>query len=138
MLDLKFIREYPDKIEATLARRHAGFTIKPIIEVDARHRKAQGEWESLNRRRNEISEMFKTGKLPKEELDSLRKESSETKKRQDEVNEERVKLEEELNVLLLSVANLPADEVPDGEDETGNKEVSKWGTIPSIKNPRHH
>lgn len=138
MLDLKFIREYPDKIEATLARRHAGFTIKPIIEVDARHRKAQGEWESLNRRRNEISEMFKTGKLPKEELDSLRKESSETKKRQDEVNEERVKLEEELNVLLLSVANLPADEVPDGEDENGNKEVSKWGTIPSIKNPRHH
>ncbi|MBK7750441.1 MAG: hypothetical protein IPI39_24715, partial [Candidatus Obscuribacter sp.] len=100
MLDLKFIREYPDKIEATLARRHAGFTIKPIVEVDARHRKAQGEWESLNRRRNEISEMFKTGKLPKEELDSLRKESSETKKRQDEVNEERVKLEEELNVLL--------------------------------------
>ncbi|MBK9622415.1 MAG: hypothetical protein IPO31_24790 [Candidatus Obscuribacter sp.] len=38
------------------------------------YRKAQGEWES-HRRRNEISEMFKTGKLPKEELDSLRKES---------------------------------------------------------------
>ena len=138
MLDLKLIREKADFVEAQLERRHGGFSIKPIVELDGRYRKAQAEWENLNRRRNEISESFKTGKLPKEELEALRKEASSAKEKQDQVNEERVNLEQELNQMLLSIPNLPAEEVPDGEDENGNKEISTWGTIPSIKNPRHH
>lgn len=138
MLDIKQIRENPDLAEAQLARRHGGFTIKPIVELDIQHRKAQQEWEDLNRKRNEISESFKTGKLPKEEMEKLRAESSSVKKRQDEVNEERVRLEAELEKLLLAIPNIPAAEVPDGEDENANQEISKWGKIPDIKNPRHH
>lgn len=138
MLDIKQIRENPDLAEAQLARRHGGFSIRPIVELDIQHRKAQQEWEDLNRKRNEISESFKTGKLPKEEMEKLRAESSTVKKRQDEVNEERVRLEGELENLLLAIPNIPAAEVPDGEDENSNKEISKWGTIPDIKNPRHH
>ncbi|HMW92376.1 MAG TPA: hypothetical protein PKE54_20290, partial [Candidatus Obscuribacter sp.] len=83
MLDLKLIREKADFVEAQLARRHGGFSIKPIVELDGRYRKAQAEWENLNRRRNEISESFKTGKLPKEELEALRKEASSAKEKQD-------------------------------------------------------
>ncbi|MBN8659413.1 MAG: serine--tRNA ligase [Candidatus Obscuribacter phosphatis] len=138
MLDLKLIRDNADFVESQLARRNGDFSIRPIVEIDAKHRKAQAEWENLNRRRNEISTSFKTGKLAKEEMEALRKEASQAKEKQDAVNEERVKLEAELEQLLLGIPNLPASEVPDGKDENDNKEVSTWGTINSIKNPRHH
>lgn len=138
MLDLKLIRDNADFVESQLARRNGDFSIRPIVEIDAKHRKAQAEWENLNRRRNEISTFFKTGKLAKEEMEALRKEASQAKEKQDAVNEERVKLEAELEQLLLGIPNLPASEVPDGKDENDNKEVSTWGTINSIKNPRHH
>ncbi|MBX9940296.1 MAG: serine--tRNA ligase [Candidatus Obscuribacterales bacterium] len=138
MLDLKLIRDNADFVESQLARRNGDFSIKPIVEIDALHRKAQAEWENLNRRRNEISASFKTGKLAKEEMEALRKEASQAKEKQDAVNEERTRLEAELEQLLLGIPNLPASEVPDGKDENDNKEVSTWGTINSIKNPRHH
>jgi seryl-tRNA synthetase len=43
-----------------------------------------------------------------------------------------------LEKLAMGIPNLPAAEVPDGKDEEANKVVSTWGTIPSIKDPKHH
>lgn len=44
-----------------------------------------------------------------------------------------------LESLLASIPNIPADDVPLGADETGNKEVRKWGAIPSLGfTPKQH
>ena len=56
MLDIKLIREKPDFIEKALARRNGGFSIKPLLACDEEFRRAQNEWEELNRRNNEISD----------------------------------------------------------------------------------
>ena len=52
MLDLKFVRENPDLVEAALARRHGDYSIKELVEIDQKLRKVQGEWEALNCRSN--------------------------------------------------------------------------------------
>lgn len=138
MLDIKLIREKPDFVEKALARRHGGFSLKPLLACDEEFRKAQIEWEELNRRTNEISERFKTGKLEASEGASLKEETKKIKERRQEIESLRQELEKLLIELQLSLPNMPDDEVPDGADEKGNKEIKRWGNLPSLQNPLHH
>jgi seryl-tRNA synthetase len=138
MLDIKLIREKPDQVAKALARRHGNISLKEVLDVDQELRKVIGEWEALNRRSNEISEQFKTGKTPKEQMETLRQESKDIKKRSTEIEESKRELEAKMDVLLLAIPNAPDDSVPDGEDENGNVEIKRWGEIPTIENPRHH
>ena len=77
MLDIRHIRENTEQVEAALQRRNAGFSVKELIVVDEQFRAVNSEWESLNRRRNEISELFKTGKVEASQKAELQ---AETKK----------------------------------------------------------
>ncbi len=138
MLDLKLVRENPEQVEAALARRNGDYSIKELLEVDSQLRKVQAEWETLNCRSNEISELFKSGKLSAEEKEGFKTETKEVKKRQGELEEEKRVFEAQRLALSLSIPNMPAADVPDGKDENDNQVVSTWGTIPGIKNPRHH
>jgi seryl-tRNA synthetase len=138
MLDIKIIRENPQDVEKSLARRNGGFSLAGIIEVDQQLRKVIGEWELLNQRSNEISETFKTGKVAKEQMEVLRQESKDIKLRREELDKLKLELEERLDVLRLGIPNLPDASVPDGADEESNVEVKSWGQIPKIDNPKHH
>ncbi len=138
MLDLKLVRENADDVEKALARRNGGFSVKPLVETDAQHRKAQSEWEQVRQRINEISETFKTGQVPEDQMDSLRQESKHLKKRDAEVEAVKQALEARLNELLLAVPNLPDPAVPDGADETFNQEVKRWGDVPETVNVKPH
>jgi seryl-tRNA synthetase len=138
MLDLKLVREKPEEVVRALARRHGDFPITELTQIDAQQRKIQGEWEALNRRSNEISEQFKTGKLSKEQMEPLRQETKDSKKRREEIEKEKQDLEQKLHALLLAIPNMPDDSVPDGPDETANVEIKKWGQIPQIANAKPH
>lgn len=138
MLDLKLIRENTEHVETALSRRNGGFTTKGLVEIDGQHRKLQTEWENLNRRGNEISESFKTGKLSNEEKETLRNEQKELKKRRDEIEESKRELEARLQEQHMALPNLPDASVPDGKDEESNVEVASWGDKPKIKDPKAH
>ncbi len=138
MLDIKHVREHSDEVEKALNRRNGGFSIKELVSVDADLRNVQGEWESLNARRNEISETFKTGKVSPEEKEALKAESANIKTRNEEIAQLKKDLEESLLRLQLAIPNCPDTSVPDGKDETENKEISTWGQKPNIENPRQH
>ncbi len=138
MLDIKLIREKPDLVEKALGRRNGGFSAKPLLACDEEFRRIQNEWEVLNRRTNEISERFKMGKLTPEESTVLKDETKTLKARRVEV--ELLKQETEARMLehQLALPNLPDESVPDGADETGNKEIKRWGKLPSLANVLHH
>lgn len=138
MLDLKYVRENEEKVEAAISRRSGGFSIKELLKVDEEYRDALARWEELNRRRNEISESFKSGKVAPDEKENLKAESKKLKEEYEEVSNKRTSLDEKLKELQMAIPNTPDDSVPDGKDENENIEVSKWGEIPDIKNPRAH
>ncbi|MBY0356856.1 MAG: serine--tRNA ligase [Candidatus Obscuribacterales bacterium] len=138
MLDLKLIREETEQVEKALARRNGGFTIAPLLELDKDHRKVLADWEALNRRSNEISDLFKMGKAAKEEIEALRNETKEIKKRREELEQTKREIEEKFTLQQLSIPNTPDPAVPDGPDETANVEVKVWGELPKIVNPKHH
>ncbi len=140
MLDIKQIRENAPEVEKALGRRNGGNSLKEIIKIDEEFRAANAQWEELNRRRNEISETFKTkiNSLSAEDKKSLQEESKELKQKHEEVAPKRQELEEKLGQLIMSIPNIPDPSVPDGKDENDNVEISRWGEIPKIENPREH
>ncbi len=138
MLDIKLVREKPDFFEKALARRNGGFSIKPLLACDEEFRRIQNEWEDLNRRTNEISESFKTGKFSGSEAEALKEETKTIKARRLEIESLRQELEKKLLEYQLALPNLPDDSVPDGVDEKSNKEIKRWGNLPKLENPLHH
>lgn len=140
MLDIKFIRENPEQVQNALSRRSSDWkaVVSDLLELDKEVRELTVEWESLNRRANEISEQFKSGKVADTDKEQLRQENKELKKRREEVEPRLKGVEERRDDLLLSVPNLPQSSVPDGKDENDNQVVKSWGEIPAIKNPKHH
>ncbi|MCA9800583.1 MAG: serine--tRNA ligase, partial [Cyanobacteria bacterium HKST-UBA02] len=138
MLDLRFVRENLETVEKAIARRNGGFSLQELVDTDGEYRQILAEWENLNRRKNEISEAFKTGSAKPEEKEALKEESKNLKQRHEEISKRRQELEEKLNELSLGIPNMPDPSVPDGADENENVVVSTWGAIPVIENPRHH
>jgi len=138
MLDIKLIREKSELVEAALSRRNGGLSAKELLAIDEQFRKAQAEWEELNRRTNEISELFKNGKVSPEEKAALQNETKQIKARREEIDGLRTKLEAQILEIQLSLPNLPESSVPDGHDEAANIEVHKWGNPRSSENVLHH
>jgi seryl-tRNA synthetase len=138
MLDIKLIRENTNSVEKGLARRNGGFSVKPLVACDEEFRRAQAEWEELNRRTNEISERFKMGKLEASEAESLKEEIKKLKVLRQEIESTRQDLEKQLFELQLELPNIPDQSVPEGKDEKDNKEIKRWGNLPNLQNPLHH
>ncbi len=138
MLDIKIIRDRPEEVRKALARRNGDFPIDELLEVDLEYRKALTESEALNRRSNEIANLFKSGQVAKEQADVLKQETKEIKANAAKIDELRRDFDTRVETLLLAIPNAPDDSVPVGKDETENVEIKSWGEIPKIENPKHH
>ena len=139
MLEMKVFRENPDSIFDDLKRRNASDEIvKEVIKLDMNWRALIEEGNGLRAQRNsisrEIGELKKQGEdanLVMEKMsgikDKLTQNESETKEMLDLRNQARMR-----------VPNILENDVPIGEDEEGNEEISLHGTKGKIPNPKPH
>ncbi len=112
MLDIKFIRENPDKIKETCQRKQIKCDVDRLLELDKKRRELLQEIEGLK------SEQNKMGKDQQEEAKEL-------KNKIKDLEPELEETEKEFNQLILQIPNLIADDVPDGKDENENKVLRK-------------
>lgn len=129
MHDIKFIRENPAAFDEGLKRRGLSAMSKEILSVDQDWRTATGRLQEMQSLRNDASKKIGQAKAAKNEAEAQRL-MAEVARLKDEIpaTELRVRESEEaLNELLSTIPNLPAAEVPDGVDETANKEVRRHG-----------
>ena len=129
MHDIAFIRKNPGAFDAGLARRGAEPQADTILALDARRREVTTALQQAQSRRNDASKAIgqAMGQGDKEKAEALKAEVAEIKQRMPEMEEQDRSLASELTDLLARLPNLPAEDVPDGEDEDGNVEVSQWG-----------
>lgn len=127
MLDIKLIRENPEKINELLKRRNPDLSVDEVIKIDEERRKVQFELDNLRAKRK--SESNKIGAMKKEGIDT-----TEIQAEIRALGEEAKALEEKLNELdskqreaLLFIPNTPDPEIPIGADDSANVEVKKWG-----------
>ncbi len=129
MHDIKFIRENPAAFDEGLKRRGLSAMSKEILSVDQDWRGATQRLQEMQSHRNDASKKIGQAKAAKNETEAQRL-MAEVAALKEEVpaTELRVRESEEaLNELLSTIPNLPAADVPDGPDETANKEVRRHG-----------
>ncbi|MEM9256643.1 MAG: serine--tRNA ligase, partial [Pseudomonadota bacterium] len=131
MLDLKMVRRDPEAVAAALAIKGFTFDVEQFTQLDARRRAADVESQTLQAERKSASK--KIGSLVSDGVsvddakaqveESLTKISTQL----DAVTEEAKTIQSEMEFLLLCTPNLPAEDVPAGDSEEDNVEVSRWG-----------
>ncbi|NEQ16518.1 MAG: serine--tRNA ligase, partial [Moorea sp. SIO3E2] len=133
MLDLKQIRENPQKVQELLDRRSVNqYDLQPILELNQRQRELETSRTQLQARSNEIGKLIgqkiKSGSPPQSpEIQSLKEEGNQIKTKLSELEPKEKDLKDQLNTLLLSLPNLPSESTPIGKSEAENVEVHRWG-----------
>ena len=141
MHDIRLIRDDPQAFDAGLARRGLEPLSAQILAADASVRALQTEIQASLARRNEASKLIGQAMAQgdKDKAEALKAEVATLKTAlPDKENAEREQLAA-LHDTLAALPNLPAADVPEGMDEDGNVEISRWGTLRSFDfTPQEH
>jgi seryl-tRNA synthetase len=142
MLELRFIREHIDLVKAKTAKRGLNTEmIDRFAEVDRRRLAALAEGESLKNRRNTVSKEIASFKKSGDEkaAQPLIEEMKTANSRIKELDQELLIIHEELEDIVMSIPNLCDDSVPEGQDDSDNIEVKRWGDKPAFNfSPKAH
>lgn len=130
MHDLKFIRTEPDAFDRGLARRGLAPLSQDILALDEVHRRALTAAQELLARRNDLSKQIGQAKAKKDEAQAadLMAQVAQIKEEIPRREAEAQEAEGKMNAILAGLPNLPHADVPDGQDETQNRELRRWGT----------
>jgi seryl-tRNA synthetase len=142
MLDLRYVIENLDQVRARLGRRGPAWT-KPLDEIAAlaqRRREAIMASEKLAKELNDATAaMAKIADKKSAEFAAAREKNRALGDERKKFEREQAEVELEIEDRLLSIPNEPADDVPVGEDESGNVVVKVWGEPPKMDfTPKDH
>ena len=144
MLDIKFVRENPEKVKENIKKKFQDKKlplVDEVIELDKRVRELKAEGDTLRQQRNTVSDEI--GSLFREKRVD---EANEKKQVVVDINEKLVdieKEEEKLSILLkekmMAIPNMIAPDVPIGEDDSKNVEEQRFGepVVPDYEIPYH-
>lgn len=137
MLDIKFIRDNLELVEAGAKKKHIKVDLKALIQTDDRRRELLTSVEAKKAEQNRVSdEVAKAGPAEREKL------IAEMKTLKEAIQKEEEELKEvmtEWKNLMLQVPNIPDMSVPEGKSEDDNVEMKTWGEKPTFDfKPRDH
>ncbi|NKN01859.1 serine--tRNA ligase [Rhizobium leguminosarum] len=141
MLDIKWIRENPEALDAALAKRGAEPLAQSLVALDEKRRSAVQKAQDLLSRRNLASKEIGAAMAQKngELAEKLKAEVSELKTLLPAIEEEDRQLTAELNDALSRIPNIPFDDVPVGKDEHDNVVTRTIGEKPRWNHaPKEH
>ncbi len=132
MHDLKTIRDNPQAFDSGLARRGLAPLSPTLLPQDEARRAAQTRLQEMLARRNDLSRQIGILKKEGKDASAVLNEVAELKVAIPALEEDERRLGAEIEDLLARIPNLPADDVPEGADETANVEIKRWGTPPGF------
>ncbi|MGO8141853.1 serine--tRNA ligase [Rhizobium leguminosarum] len=141
MLDIKWIRENPEALDAALAKRGAEPLAQSLVALDEKRRSAVQKAQDLLSRRNLASKEIGAAMAQKngELAEKLKAEVSELKTLLPAIEEEDRQLTAELSDALSRIPNIPFDDVPVGKDEHDNVVTRTVGEKPRWNHaPKEH
>lgn len=139
MLDIKRIRETPDKVREQIASKKVNADITTLLELDERRRNLSKETDDMKFRRNTVSQEISLKKRNKQDasadIEAMQQLSAAIKENDAEISA----LQNDLYTRLLAIPNCPSPDVPFGKSEADNVVVSEWGDLPSFDfEPKDH
>jgi seryl-tRNA synthetase len=157
MIDIKVIRQDPERFKIAAKNKRMTCDIDGVCALDDRRRALQTELDQLKHRQNEAGERMAGYRNPKSkffqqavasgrsevelkaEAEKLVAEVAELKSRAKQLDAEHRQVSDQLDAALLTVPQPAADEVPIGKDDTENVELRKVGQVPNFEfAPKDH
>lgn len=138
MLDIKFIRENKEIVQAGAKKKRVDIDIEKLIALDDERLKELKEVENLraeiNRVSNDISRNQDSA-LKTQLIEEMRVVKDEIKAKEEKLK----KIMGEWQILMLQVPNVPDVSVPDGRTDEENQEIKVWGEKPIFNfEPKDH
>jgi seryl-tRNA synthetase len=129
MHDIRTIRENPEGFDAGLARRGLPPQAAALVALDEARRRAATDLQAALARRNEASKAIGAAKAQGRDAEAaaLMGEVAGLKERIPALEQAERDADAALAEALAGIPNLPAADVPDGADESGNVELASWG-----------
>jgi seryl-tRNA synthetase len=127
MLDSKLLRSDPQSVAANLARRGFTLDVAAFQALEERRKSAQLESDRVRAERNANAKAVGIAKGRKEDASALLARADELTRQLEASDQAIGSVQEELDQLLLGIPNLLHESVPDGRDESANREVRRWG-----------
>ncbi len=131
MHDINFIRQNPDLFDQEMKRRGEVEISQKIIELDKIIRESKTEGQKILQEKNKIAKKIGICKSQKKDVSELLKEAEKIKNKIIEL-EKASPEEQELKNILVRLPNILQEDIPLGDDEEDNKEISSWGEIPTF------
>ncbi len=139
MIDLKSLRDAPEKYRAAVQNKNESADIDAILSLDETRRELLQKGNELKHQKNVVSEEIgrkkKAGEDASGEITAMREVANQIKN----IDEELKSVEDQMEQLLLWVPNVPHESVPVGKDESANALIREWGEAPVIDfKPKTH
>ncbi len=132
MLDPKRLRTDPEEVARLLARRGYTLDVERLKALEAQRKTLQVRVQELQNERNTRSKQIGKAKAANEDIQPLLEEVEALGDRLKVAQEELQVIQRDLRQLTLGMPNIPHPDVPDGTDETDNREERRWGEPPSF------
>ena len=144
MLDIKFVRENPEKVKENIKKKfqdHKLELVDKVLKLDSEYRDIKVKADTLRNERNTISDNI--GSLMRE---GKKEEGLSLKEKVTKINEELKTLEEKEEILssqikeiMMKIPNIVADDVPVGKDDSENVDEAHFGDpiVPNFEIPYH-
>ncbi|EAE6955691.1 serine--tRNA ligase [Listeria monocytogenes] len=140
MLDVKLLRNNFDEVKQKLQNRGEDLgEFEKFGELDKRRRTLIVETEALKSQRNEVSQEIAKLKREKQDADAKIEEMRVVGDRIKTLDIELREIDEKLDMILMSIPNIPHESTPVGESEDDNVEIRKWGEVSAFDfEPKAH
>ena len=144
MLDIRFVRENPDKVKENIKNKFQDeklSLVDEVIALDEKKRKTQVEADGIRASRNKLSKEI--GKLmgqgKKEEAEAVKAQVSANAARLAELEGAETDLDAKILKMMMTIPNIIDPSVPIGKDDSENVEIEKFGepVVPDFEIPYH-
>jgi len=132
MIDVKLLRQSTSEVAKNLARRNFTFDADAYLVLEEQRKAVQVKVESLRAERNTSAKSIGKAKAQGEDAEPLLAAVKALGERLEAAESELQSVQNELTDIEMGLPNLLHEDVPDGCDETENREVCKWGDLPEF------
>jgi len=132
MLDMKIVRQDPEKIRKMLKDRAVQFNLDLLLQLDEKRRELIISTDSLRNKKNEMSIKISDAKKASKDASSQIQEMQSAGQELAKLEEIQHKTETDYEKLAFTLPNLLHESVPIGHNDSANKEIFKWGEVPKF------
>lgn len=137
MLTLKLISEETDRVIRGLEKKHfqgAREAVEKVLEYDKVRRETQAKLDANKQQQNQLSKqiggLMKAGQ--RQEAEQVKAQVAQLKADDKALAEIKEKAEQDMTDVLLTIPNIPNDDVPEGADASANVVVKEGGVKPEL------